>query len=40
MTVQVGDKVMMPMVGTAQKIKLGDEDYLLFREQELLMIIK
>ena len=40
MTVQVGDKVMMPMVGTAQKVKLGDEEFLLFREQELLMIIK
>ena len=40
MTVSVGDKVMMPMIGTAQKVKLGDEDYFLFREQELLMIIK
>ena len=40
MTVQVGDKVMMPFAGTAQKVKLGDEDYFLFREQELLMIIK
>lgn len=40
MTVQVGDKVMMPQIGTAQKVKLGDEDYFLFREQELLMIIK
>ena len=40
MTVSVGDKVMMPFAGTAQKVKLGDEDYLLFREQELLMIIK
>jgi chaperonin GroES len=40
MTVQVGDKVMMPFAGSAQKVKLGDEDYLLFREQELLMIIK
>ena len=40
MTVSVGDKVMMPCAGTAQKVKLGDEDYLLFREQELLMIIK
>ena len=40
MTVQVGDKVMMPFAGTAQKVKLGDADYLLFREQELLMIIK
>jgi co-chaperonin GroES (HSP10) len=40
MTVQVGDKVMMPFAGTAQKVKLGDTDYFLFREQELLMIIK
>jgi co-chaperonin GroES (HSP10) len=40
MSVKPGDKVMMPMVGTAQKIKLGDEDYLLFREQELLMVIR
>jgi len=40
MTVKVGDKVMMPFAGTAQKVKLGDEDYLLFREQELLMVIK
>jgi chaperonin GroES len=40
MTVSVGDKVMMPFAGSAQKVKLGDEEYLLFREQELLMIIK
>ena len=40
MQVKVGDKVMMPMIGQAQKVKLGDSDYLLFREQELLMIIK
>lgn len=40
MSVKVGDKVMMPMIGTAQKVKLGDEDYFLFREQELLMVIK
>jgi chaperonin GroES len=40
MSVKVGDKVMMPFAGSAQKVKLGDEDYLLFREQELLMIIK
>jgi len=40
MSVKVGDKVMMPFAGTAQKVKLGDEEYLLFREQELLMIIK
>ena len=40
MSVKVGDKVMMPFAGTAQKVKLGDEDYLLFREQELLMVIR
>ena len=40
MTVKAGDKVMMPFAGSAQKIKLGDEDFLLFREQELLMVIR
>jgi chaperonin GroES len=40
MTVKPGDKVMMPFAGTAQKVKLGDEDFLLFREQELLMVIR
>jgi len=40
MSVKVGDKVMMPFAGSAQKVKLGDEDFLFFREQELLMIIK
>jgi chaperonin GroES len=40
MTVQVGDKVMMPFAGSAQKVKLGDDEFLLFREQELLIIIK
>jgi co-chaperonin GroES (HSP10) len=36
----VGDKVMMPFAGSAQKVKLGDEEYLLFREQELLMVMR
>jgi len=40
MTVQVGDKVMMPFAGSAQKVKLGDTEFLLFREQELLMVIR
>jgi hypothetical protein len=31
---------MMPFVGTAQKVKLESKEYYLFREQELLMIIK
>jgi chaperonin GroES len=40
MQVKVGDKVMMPFAGSAQKVKVGDEDFLLFREQELLMVIR
>ena len=40
MTVKVGDNVMMPFAGSAQKVKLGDEEYLLFREQELLMVMR
>ena len=40
MEVRVGDKVMMPQIGNAQKVKLENKDYYLFREQELLMIIK
>jgi chaperonin GroES len=40
MSVKVGDRVMMPFVGTAQKVKLESKEYYLFREQELLMIIK
>ena len=40
MQVKVGDKVMMPFAGSAQKVKLGDEEFLLFREQELLMVIR
>jgi chaperonin GroES len=40
MSVKVGDKVMMPQIGTAQTVKLEDKEYYLFREQELLMVIK
>ena len=40
MQVKVGDKVMMPFAGSAQKVKLGDGEFLLFREQELLMVIR
>ena len=40
MSVKVGDKVMMPFAGSAQKVKLGNEEFLLFREQELLMVIR
>jgi co-chaperonin GroES (HSP10) len=40
MQVKVGDKVMMPFAGSAQKVKVGNEDFILFREQELLMVIR
>ena len=40
MSVKVGDKVMMPQIGTAQTVKLNNKEYYLFREQELLMVIK
>jgi chaperonin GroES len=40
MSVKVGDKVLMPFAGTAQIVKLENKEYYLFREQELLMIIK
>jgi chaperonin GroES len=40
MSVKVGDKVMMPFAGSAQKVKLGNDEFLLFREQELLMVIR
>jgi len=38
--IKVGDKVMMPFAGTAQIVKIENKEYYLFREQELLMIIK
>ena len=41
MTVKVGDKVLLPMCELAvQKIKLGDKDYFLCREMDLLMVIR
>jgi co-chaperonin GroES (HSP10) len=41
MEVKVGDKVMMPQGGmSAQKVKLGDNEYYLCREMDLLMVIR
>jgi co-chaperonin GroES (HSP10) len=41
MEVKVGDKVMMPQGGmSAQKVTLGDKDYYLCREMDLLMVIR
>ena len=41
MTVKPGDKVVMPTSEMAvQKIKLGDKDYFLCREMDLLIVIR
>jgi co-chaperonin GroES (HSP10) len=41
MTVQPGDKVLLPMGEmSVQKIKLEDKDYFLCREMDLLMVIR
>lgn len=38
MSTRVGDQVMIPF-GTGQEVKVDGEEYLLFRESELLMIL-
>jgi len=38
MSTRVGDQVMIPF-GTRQEVKVDGEEYLLFRESELLMIL-
>lgn len=41
MSVKPGDKVLMPSSEMAvQRIKLGDKDYFLCREMDLLMVIR
>jgi chaperonin GroES len=41
MTVKQGDKVLLPSGDMAvQKIKLGEKDYFLCREMDLLMVIR
>ena len=41
MTVKPGDKVLLPMGEmSVQKIKLGEKDYFLCREMDLLMVIR
>ena len=41
MEVSVGDKVLLPMGEmSVQKIKLGEKDYFLCREMDLLMVIR
>jgi len=41
MTVKVGDKVLLPTSEMAvQKIKLGDKDYFMCREMDLLLVIR
>ena len=41
MTVKAGDRVLLPVGEMAvQKIKLGDKDYFMCREMDLLMVIR
>jgi chaperonin GroES len=40
MTVEVGDKVMYKKDMGGDVIKLNDEEYLMFREHDLIMVIK
>jgi chaperonin GroES len=39
MSVKTGDEVVLPPYGQAQKMKLGNEEYQLYRESELLGIL-
>jgi chaperonin GroES len=40
MTVEVGDRVMYKKDMGGDVIKLNDEEYLMFREHDLIMVIK
>lgn len=42
MNVKVGDQVLLPVAsaGSNQTVKLGDTNYLLFREQDLLLVLR
>ena len=40
MTVKVGQEVMLPPYGQGQSIKIGKEEYVLYRESELLAVLQ
>lgn len=40
MSVKVDDEVMLPAYGQGQEIKIGKEKYMLYRESELLAVLK
>jgi chaperonin GroES len=40
MTVKIGDEVVLPPYGQAQQMKFGKQEYHLYRESELLGILK
>ena len=40
MSVSVGDEVMLPAYGQGQEIKVGKEKYMLYRESELLAVLR
>lgn len=40
MSIKEGDEVVLPPYGQGQEIKVGTEKYVLYREQELLAVLK
>jgi chaperonin GroES len=39
MSVKVGDEVMLPPYGNGQSVKIAKEEYLLYRESDLLAVL-
>ena len=40
MTVKVGDEVILPPYGNGQEVKFGNEKYILYRESDLLAVMR
>jgi chaperonin GroES len=40
MTVKVNDEVLLPSYGQGQEVKVGKETYILYRESDLLAVLK
>jgi len=40
MTVKVDDEVLLPSYGQGQEVKVGKETYILYRESDLLAVLK
>jgi chaperonin GroES len=39
MSVKVGDEIILPPFGNGHKIVIGKEEYMLYRESEILMVL-